>query len=138
MNLNHNSLRLCRYTPDVSLMVVVQVLVVTSAWIREASGAAVLLADGILVNRGVGLRCAVVGRRNAVTGFAAIVTVSIIHSTIWVLIYTEAQEDMAQKKKTGFFRKKGFRLHKIKRRSQQNKPTSAVVIKQNLDKLHPS
>lgn len=94
---------LCRYTPDISLMVVVLVLVVTSAWIREASGAAVLLADGILVDRGVGLRCAVVGRWNAVTGFTAIVTVSIIHSTIWVLIYTEAQEDMVQKEKIGLF-----------------------------------
>ena len=76
-------------------MVVVKVVAVARAWVREASGAAVLVADGILVDRGIGLRCAVVGRGDAVTGFAAIVTVPVIHGTVWILIYTEAHTDMA-------------------------------------------
>lgn len=69
-------------------MVILQVLAVARARIREASGAAV--ADGILVDRGIGLGCAVVGRGDAITSFAAIVAVPVIHSTVWVFIYTEA------------------------------------------------
>lgn len=71
---------------------VVQFVAVSRSWVRVASGAAVLVADGILVDGGVGLRCTVEGRRDAVTGFAAIVTVPVIHSTVWILIYTEQQE----------------------------------------------
>lgn len=70
-------------------MVVVEVVAVGRAWVREASGVAVLVADGILVDRGVGLGCAVVWRGDAVTGFTAIVAVPVIHGAVWVLIYTE-------------------------------------------------
>lgn len=49
-----------------------------------------LVADGILVDGGVGLGCAVVWRGDAVTGFTAIVAVSVVHSTVWVLIYRGA------------------------------------------------
>lgn len=70
-------------------MVVVKVMAIGRAWVREASGAAVLVADGILVDRGVGLGCAVVWRGDAVTGFTAIVAVPVVHCTVWVLIYTE-------------------------------------------------
>lgn len=76
-------------------MLVVKVVAVARARVREASGAAVLVADGILVDRGIGLRCAVEGRGDAVTGFTAIVTVPVIHGTVWILIYTEAHRDMA-------------------------------------------
>lgn len=48
-----------------------------------------LVADGILVNGGVGLGCAVVRRRDAVTGFTSIVAVPVVHGTVWVIIYTE-------------------------------------------------
>lgn len=71
-------------------MVVFKVVAVARARVREASGAAVLVADGILVDRGVGLGCAVVGRGDAVTGFTAIVAVPVVHSTVLVLICTEA------------------------------------------------
>lgn len=71
-------------------MVVFKVVAVARARVREASGAAVLVADGILVDRGVGLGCAVVGRRDAITGFTAIVAVPVVHSTVLVLICTEA------------------------------------------------
>lgn len=70
-------------------MVVLQVVVVARVQVREVSGTAVLLADGILVDRGIGLGCAVVGRGDAITGFAAIVAVPVIHSTVWVFIYTD-------------------------------------------------
>ncbi len=67
-------------------MGVFKVVAVARARVREASGAAVLVADGILVHRGVGLRCAIVGRGDAVTGFTAIVAVPVVHSTVLVLI----------------------------------------------------
>lgn len=73
-------------------MIVVDFVAVTRARVREAPGAAVLMADGILVDRSIGLGCAVVGRGDAVTGFTAIVAVSVIHSTVWVFIYTEAKK----------------------------------------------
>lgn len=73
-------------------MVILQVMVVARAWVREASGTAVLVADGILVDRGIGLGCAVVGRGDAITGFTAIVAVPVIPSTVWVFIYTETQD----------------------------------------------
>lgn len=73
-------------------MLVFEVVAVARAWVREASGAAVLLADGILVDRGIGLGCAVVGRGDAITGFTAIVAVPVVHSTVWVFICTEAKK----------------------------------------------
>lgn len=51
-----------------------------------------LVADGILVDRGIGLGCAVVGRGDAITGFTAIVAVPVVHSTVWVFIYGTWQE----------------------------------------------
>lgn len=74
-------------------MVVVKVVAVARAWVREASGAAVLVADGILVDRGVWLGCAVVGRGNAVAGFTAIVAVPVVHCAVWVFIYIEAKNE---------------------------------------------
>lgn len=72
-------------------MVIVEFMAISRAWVREASGVAVLVADGILVDRSIGLGCAVVGRGDAVTGFTAIIAVSIIHCTVWILIYTKTQ-----------------------------------------------
>lgn len=69
------------------MIVILRVLAVARARIREASGAA--LADGILMDRGIGLGCAVVWRGDAITSFAAIVAVPVINSTVWVFIYTE-------------------------------------------------
>lgn len=76
-----------RHAPDSPLMVIVYVLVVARVWVREVSGAAVLVADGILVDRSIGLGCAIVGRGDTITGFTAIVTVPVIHSAVWVFIY---------------------------------------------------
>lgn len=45
-----------------------------------------LVADGILVDRSIGLGCAVVWRRDTITGFTAIVAVPVVHSTVWVFI----------------------------------------------------
>lgn len=50
-------------------------------------GAVLLVSDGVLVDGGIGLGRGVVRRRDAVTGLTAIVTVSVIHSTVWVLIW---------------------------------------------------
>lgn len=55
-----------------------------------------LVADGILVDRGIGLGSAVVGRRNAVTGFTAVVAVPVVNSAVWVLIYTDVQKKEAE------------------------------------------
>lgn len=71
-------------------MVILHVLVVARVWVREVSGAAVLVADGILVDRSVGLGCAIVGRGDTITGFTAIVAVPVIHSTVWVFIYKKS------------------------------------------------
>lgn len=79
-------------------MLVVEVVVVARARVGEASGAAVLVADGILVDRGIGLGCAVVGRGDAVTGFTAIVAVPVVHSAVWVFICTEAHAHGKRKK----------------------------------------
>lgn len=79
------------HTPDSPLVVVLEVVAVARARVREASGAAVLVADGILVDRGIGLGCAVVRRGDAVTGFTAIVAVPVIYSTVLVFICTEGQ-----------------------------------------------
>lgn len=81
-----------QHTPDSPLVRVLEVLAVARARVREASGAAVLLADGILVDGGVGLRCAVVGGGDAVTGLTAIVAVPVIHSAVWVFICTDAHQ----------------------------------------------
>lgn len=67
-------------------MVIVEFMAISRAWVREASGVAVLVADGILVHRSVGLRCAIVGRGDAGTGFTAIITVPVVHSAVWILI----------------------------------------------------
>lgn len=47
-----------------------------------------LVADGILVDGGVWLGCAVVGRGDAITGFTAIVAVPVVHSAVLVFICT--------------------------------------------------
>lgn len=78
-------------------MLILKVLAVARVWVREASGIAVLVADGILVDRGIGLGCAVVGRGDAITGFTAIVAVPVVYSTVWVFIYKEAH---GKRKKT--------------------------------------
>lgn len=96
--LGQTRLHQSRNTPDSPLMVVVEVMAVARARVREASGVAVLVADRILVDRGVGLGCAVVGRGDAVTGFTAVVAVSVVHSTIWVFIYRGAHTFIARKK----------------------------------------
>lgn len=64
-------------------------MAIARVWVREASGTAVLVADGILVDRGIGLGCAVVGRGDAITGFTAIVAVPVIHSAVRIFIYRE-------------------------------------------------
>lgn len=64
-------------------------MAIARVWVREASGTAVLVADWILVNRGIGLGCAVVGRGDAITGLTAIVAVPVVHSTVWIFIYRE-------------------------------------------------
>lgn len=84
-------------------MVILEVVVVARVRVREASGTAVLVADGILVDRGIGLGCAVVGRGNAITGFTAIVTVPVIHSTVWVFIYTETHGKRKKWKKKEYY-----------------------------------
>lgn len=77
--------------PDSPLPGVLGVLAVARVRVGEVSGAAVLVADGILVDRSIGLGCAVVGRRDAITGFAAIVAVPVVHSAVRVLICNEVQ-----------------------------------------------
>lgn len=47
-----------------------------------------LVADGILVDGGVWLGRAVVGRGDAITGFTAIVAVPVVHSAVLVFICT--------------------------------------------------
>lgn len=50
------------------------------------AGAMVHVTDGVLVHGCVGLRSGVEWRRDAVAGFTAVITVSIIHSTVWIVI----------------------------------------------------
>lgn len=50
----------------------------------------VLLPHGILVHGSVGLGGGVEGRRNAITGLAAVVAVPVVCSTVWVLVCTDA------------------------------------------------
>lgn len=78
-------------------MVIFKFMAISRAWVGEASGAAVLVADGILVDRGIGLRCAIVGRGDAITGFTAIITVPVVHGTIWILIYAEKHRKTRKK-----------------------------------------
>lgn len=78
-------------------------MVVARVWVREASGTAVLVADGILVDRGIGLGCAVVGGGDAITGFTAIVAVPVIPSTVWVFIYTETQDKGKKMKEKEYY-----------------------------------
>ena len=80
------------HTPDGSLLVVGVLTVGGGVGVGGASGGVALLADGILVHGGVGLGGGVVGRRHAVTGLTAVVTVSVVHSAGWVLILTCVQE----------------------------------------------
>lgn len=72
--------------PHGSLVVVVQLL--DGAVVGGVRGVALVSLDGVLVHGGVGLRCGVEGWRNAVTSLTAVVTVSIVHRTVWVFIYT--------------------------------------------------
>ena len=46
----------------------------------------VLVSHGILVHGRVRLGGGVVGRRDAVTGLAAVVTVPVIHGAVWIII----------------------------------------------------
>ncbi len=62
-------------------MVVVQVMDVVTV------GVSVLLVPhGILVHGSVGLGGGVVGRRDAVTGLAAVVALPVVHSAVWIII----------------------------------------------------
>lgn len=45
-----------------------------------------LVADWILVDRRVGLGCAVVRGWDAVTGFAAVVAVPVVHGAVGVIV----------------------------------------------------
>lgn len=78
------------HIPDSPLLVILHIMAVTGALIRQTCGIAVLVADGILVYRGIGLRCTVVGRGDAVTGFTAIVAVPVIHSAVGVFVCRES------------------------------------------------
>ncbi len=73
-------------SPDAPRGIAVQVTVVGAR--VGCAGTAVLVAHGILVDRGVGLRCAVVRRWDAVTGLTAVITVSVIHRAVWIIVYT--------------------------------------------------
>lgn len=66
--------------PNCPLVIIVVVLHVVVA------GSMLHLSDGVLVHGCVGLRCGVERRGYAVAGFAAVITVSIIHSTVWIII----------------------------------------------------
>ncbi len=99
---------------------VLQVVVVAGAWVRKAPGTTVLLADGILVHRGIGLGCAVVRRGDAITGFTAIVTVSVVYSAVWVFIYTEAH---GKQKKISF---QCF-LHKVQQYNKKLKSSRFYI-----------
>lgn len=46
----------------------------------------VLVPHGVLVHGSVGLGGGVVGRRHAVTGLTAVVTVPVVHSAVWILV----------------------------------------------------
>lgn len=73
-------------------MAILHIMAVAGVLIRQTCGIAVLVADGILVYGGIGLRCTVVGRGNAVTGFTAIVAVSVVHSAVRVFICRESEK----------------------------------------------
>lgn len=52
-----------------------------------------LLPHGILVHGGVGLGGGVVGRRDAVTGLAAVVAVPVVHGAVWILVWSCKHSD---------------------------------------------
>jgi len=66
--------------PNSSLVIIVVVASVV------VTGAMVHVSDGVLVHGCVGLGSGVERRWDAVAGFAAVITVSIIHSTVWIII----------------------------------------------------
>lgn len=66
--------------PNGSLVIIVVVVHVV------IEGAMVHVSDGVLVHGCVGLRSGVERRWDAVAGFAAVITVSIVHSTVWIII----------------------------------------------------
>lgn len=68
------------------MVVIVQLL--NGAVVGDVRGVELVSQDGVLVHGGVGLRHGVEGRGDAVTGLTAVVTVSVVHRTVWVLIYT--------------------------------------------------
>lgn len=45
------------------------------------------VANGVLVHGGVRLGCGVIGRRDTVARLTAVITVSIVHCTIWIIIW---------------------------------------------------
>lgn len=62
-------------------MVVVQIMDFISVGVPV-----VLVPHGILVHGSIGLGGGVVGRRDAVTGLAAVVTVPVIHGAVWIIV----------------------------------------------------
>lgn len=66
--------------PNGSLVIIVVFVHVVVA------GAMMHVSNGVLVHGCVGLRSGVERRWDAVAGFTAVITVSIIHSTVWIII----------------------------------------------------
>lgn len=60
----------------------------------------VLVPHGVLVHGSIGLGGGVVGRRDAVTGLAAVVAVPVVHSAVWILICL-TQQGTGQSKEAG-------------------------------------
>lgn len=52
----------------------------------------VLVSHGVLVHGGIGLGGGVVRRWDAVTGLAAVVAVPVVHSAVWILIFSTQRE----------------------------------------------
>lgn len=52
----------------------------------------VLVPHGVLVHGGVGLGRGVEGRRDAVTGLAAVVAVPVVHGAVWIVIWTHSDK----------------------------------------------
>lgn len=79
-------------------MVILHIVAVSGALIRQTGGVPVLVVDRILVDGGIGLRCTVVRRGDAVTGFTAVVAVPVVHSAVGVFICTQSKIALLCKK----------------------------------------
>lgn len=77
---NNTAPKIWENVPNGSLVIIVVVVCVV------VTGAMVQISDRVLVHGCVGLRSGVERRWDAVAGFAAVITVSIIHSTVWIII----------------------------------------------------